>query len=299
MLNKLLEDGNTLYRKNRFEEAAHRYGYAVRRIPIIPMMRGKSEQPTSSSNDRNQMNSKNADPNKIEVDYDGLGASLADGNHLALSDTFVQLKIHLLLNLSRCQRRLGKHTTKHYKCCILAQFMICNLTLCQRLLIVTHCTILFHVLGDWELASNSASDAVNEIGSQRSYRQQSIKSSSFMSILLSSELAAYQARAKAKKENGQLEEAAEDLTLALGISPNSREIHKMLIRVKEEIRAKATNTDKIVLENNNNEFQKSRLNNDEEKVPIGANAGKHFKYVDDSASQKSEVSSVIYKSSRV
>ena len=33
MLNKLLEDGNTLYRKNRFEEAAHRYQYAIKRCP--------------------------------------------------------------------------------------------------------------------------------------------------------------------------------------------------------------------------------------------------------------------------
>ena len=33
LLNKLLEDGNTLYRKNRFEEAAHRYQYAIKRCP--------------------------------------------------------------------------------------------------------------------------------------------------------------------------------------------------------------------------------------------------------------------------
>ena len=33
MLNKLLEDGNTLYRKGRFDEAAHRYQYAIKRIP--------------------------------------------------------------------------------------------------------------------------------------------------------------------------------------------------------------------------------------------------------------------------
>ena len=32
-MNKLLEDGNTLYRKNRFEEAAHRYQYAIERCP--------------------------------------------------------------------------------------------------------------------------------------------------------------------------------------------------------------------------------------------------------------------------
>lgn len=33
LLNKLLEDGNILYRKNRLQEAAHRYQYALRKIP--------------------------------------------------------------------------------------------------------------------------------------------------------------------------------------------------------------------------------------------------------------------------
>lgn len=34
LLNKLLEDGNILYGKNRLQEAAHRYQYALRKIPI-------------------------------------------------------------------------------------------------------------------------------------------------------------------------------------------------------------------------------------------------------------------------
>lgn len=33
LLNKLLEDGNVLYRKNRLREAAHRYQYALRKFP--------------------------------------------------------------------------------------------------------------------------------------------------------------------------------------------------------------------------------------------------------------------------
>ncbi|XP_058055857.1 protein TANC2 [Anopheles bellator] len=33
LLNKLLEDGNTLYRKNRLQEASHRYQYALKKIP--------------------------------------------------------------------------------------------------------------------------------------------------------------------------------------------------------------------------------------------------------------------------
>lgn len=33
LLNKLLEDGNTLYRKSRLREAAHRYQYALKKFP--------------------------------------------------------------------------------------------------------------------------------------------------------------------------------------------------------------------------------------------------------------------------
>ena len=33
LLNKLLEDGNTLYRQNKLPDAAHRYRYAIKRIP--------------------------------------------------------------------------------------------------------------------------------------------------------------------------------------------------------------------------------------------------------------------------
>lgn len=33
LLNKLLEDGNVLYRKGRLKEAAHRYQYALKKFP--------------------------------------------------------------------------------------------------------------------------------------------------------------------------------------------------------------------------------------------------------------------------
>lgn len=36
LLNKLLEDGNTLYRKNRLQEASHRYQYALKKFPTGP-----------------------------------------------------------------------------------------------------------------------------------------------------------------------------------------------------------------------------------------------------------------------
>jgi len=67
LLNKLLEDGNTLYRRGRHEEAAHRYSYAVRRLPSADMKPGDNQQ----------------------------------------SQLFEQLRVHLLLNLSRCKRKMG------------------------------------------------------------------------------------------------------------------------------------------------------------------------------------------------
>ncbi|KAI4487050.1 hypothetical protein M0802_012073 [Mischocyttarus mexicanus] len=36
LLNKLLEDGNVLYRKSRLKEASHRYAYALKKFPISP-----------------------------------------------------------------------------------------------------------------------------------------------------------------------------------------------------------------------------------------------------------------------
>ena len=62
LLNKLLEDGNTLFRKGQLREASQRYKYAIKRLP------------------------------PDEGDF---------------SDTFCQLRVHLLLNQSRCLRKLG------------------------------------------------------------------------------------------------------------------------------------------------------------------------------------------------
>ena len=43
LLNKLLEDGNTLFKKEKLKEAAHRYQYALRRMPpLTNMSRNKS-----------------------------------------------------------------------------------------------------------------------------------------------------------------------------------------------------------------------------------------------------------------
>ncbi|XP_026743736.1 protein TANC2 isoform X3 [Trichoplusia ni] len=77
LLNKLLEDGNMLYRKNRPSEAAHRYQYALKKInPLI------SDEGLTT-------------PTTQPVPAEHVSA-------------FVQLKTNLLLNLSRCKRKLNE-----------------------------------------------------------------------------------------------------------------------------------------------------------------------------------------------
>ena len=94
-----------MYRKNRFDEAAHRYGYAVRRIPV------------NVSNNNNSVNigdsifkdSNNKNFENDEMENNNNPATLVEDLVSPISTTFSQLKIHLLLNLSRCQRRLGRY----------------------------------------------------------------------------------------------------------------------------------------------------------------------------------------------
>ncbi len=78
LLNKLLEDGNTLFRHGRLKDAAYRYEYALRRLPRL--------RPASmaSATSKSAMLSNN-------------------------SDIFAQLKCHLLLNLSRTKRKIGDY----------------------------------------------------------------------------------------------------------------------------------------------------------------------------------------------
>ena len=105
LLNKLLEDGNTLYRKNRFDEAAHRYGYAVRRIPINNSTNNNSLDISDSKNNQKEENSLDNNP---EMESNN-NPNISDEEMISpIAATFSQLKVHLLLNLSRCQRRLGK-----------------------------------------------------------------------------------------------------------------------------------------------------------------------------------------------
>lgn len=86
LLNKLLEDGNTLYRKNRLQEASHRYQYALKKIPSTSLANG------DSGSDQSALYS--ADTN----------------NNSANNATFQQLKFNFLLNLSRCKRKMNVST---------------------------------------------------------------------------------------------------------------------------------------------------------------------------------------------
>ena len=133
MLNKLLEDGNTLFKRNKLSEASQRYQYAAKRVP-----------------------------------------STHQGDHN--KKVFDQLKIHLLLNLSRCKRKM-----QDYKEAIkVATEVIENHPTCYQ---------------------------------------------------------AFHARAKAHHNAGHLDHALHDLTEAVRVAPQNRELHKILITLKKEIQS--------------------------------------------------------------
>ncbi len=79
MLNKLLEDGNSLFRKDKLTEAVFRYEYALKKLPAM---------------------TDKESPNEDEAD---------GSNSKRLDEIFAKLRSHLLLNLSRAQRRLGNY----------------------------------------------------------------------------------------------------------------------------------------------------------------------------------------------
>ena len=89
-------------------------------------------------------------------------------------ETFEQLKVHLLLNLSRCCRKRG-----------------------QYLEAVSHATTVLKSRPDC--------------------------------------LEALHARARAHREAGLLKEAVRDLNEALNLSPQNRDLHRLILKVKEEL----------------------------------------------------------------
>lgn len=70
LLNKLVEDGNTLYRKGNYIEALHRYSYTLKKFP--------------------------RDPSELAVLPENVKA-------------IVEMKFNLLLNLARCHRKLNEY----------------------------------------------------------------------------------------------------------------------------------------------------------------------------------------------
>ena len=88
LLNKLLEDGNKLFRNGKFEDASYRYEYALKRLPKL--------RPCNTTHDKT--NSKSSI-------RDGTADGTTNIRDSQNEDVFLQLKIHLLLNLSRTKRK--------------------------------------------------------------------------------------------------------------------------------------------------------------------------------------------------
>ena len=95
-----------------------------------------------------------------------------------------------------------------------------NLSKCQR------------KLGDWEGAVESATRVLETPFSDHGQADRGHHDGDRSQ----SHLTALHARAKAYKESGQLELAQSDLTEALRLSPNNRDLHKMILQVKESLR---------------------------------------------------------------
>ena len=147
-MNKLLDDGNTLFRKDQVNEAAHRYQYALRKLPSVLAS-------TLS------------------------GSSKSSGS--VTKATFEQLNVHLLLNLSRCKRKTG------------------------------------HL--------EEALDLANKV-----------------LHLQPANFEAHYAKAKAHKAAGRLQAALQDLTEALRIAPQHREVHKVILKIKDEIHSQTSSS---------------------------------------------------------
>jgi len=75
LLNKLLEDGQLLYKRNRLEDAQHRFTYALKKLPQPPSPAGIDDPSAASWSE--------------------------------FASEFDRLKFHLQLNYARCQRKSG------------------------------------------------------------------------------------------------------------------------------------------------------------------------------------------------
>jgi len=140
LLNKLLEDGNTLYKRGKLPEAALRYSYAVKRLPSTTSSAPGGQNPPQQQHPK----------------------------------VFDQLRVHLLLNLARCKRKMKAYA--------------------------------------------EAVDLATELITAYPHQFE-----------------AYHARAKAHHAAGRPEMAYADLTAAVRLAPQNRELHRILVSLKEEL----------------------------------------------------------------
>nr|XP_053637404.1 protein TANC2-like isoform X5 [Cherax quadricarinatus] len=132
LLNKLQEDGVALCRKGRLKEAAHRFSYALRKLPTGDQ-----------------------------------------GEHTA---TFTHLRLHLTLNLSRCKRKM-----------------------------------------------NEVEEAIQLADAALAIKKDSYE--------------AFYARARAKREAKHLQEALEDVNEAVRLAPQTRDVRRVLIKIRDEMQS--------------------------------------------------------------
>lgn len=118
LLNKLLEDGNVLYRKNRLKEASHRYAYALRKFPASP-----------------------------EEDCQG-----QEQSHMMLQlQTFTQLRLNFLLNLSRCKRKMNVSIIQDFLILFGFAYTARNIVItlqqhCHNIVTLLQCSMLYELL---------------------------------------------------------------------------------------------------------------------------------------------------------
>ena len=82
LLNKLLEDGNTLYRCGQLEAASYRYSYALKKLP---------------------------DMEALAKDHEEVEEIDAKVNPKSHAPVFRKLQVHLLLNSAKASLKLNNH----------------------------------------------------------------------------------------------------------------------------------------------------------------------------------------------
>jgi len=92
LLNKLLEDGNALYKREKLSDAIYRYEYALKRLPDLNQDGVGGSSSSSSSG-------------AAAGEKEGGGGRRRRHRDLRLVEVYAKLESHLLLNLSQVSRR--------------------------------------------------------------------------------------------------------------------------------------------------------------------------------------------------